>query len=437
MSKNQATLMKPILMAAKGKGVVNAVKRAGVIGQRYGVTAHKMDQILAHFVQTLEPFNCGATFPIPLVTLARNRAVIEKYLAHNVEIAVHGYYHIDHTRLSEADQVAQLAEARRIFGEYGMTNDGFRCPYLRWNEDTVRAVSRAGFQYDSSQGLVWDVAGPWETSTYHHIIDFYGAVPAAFYPALPRWDEGICRIPYCLPDDESLIDRLHLLPDGGDIGKPWAAILLRTHQLGELFTLGLHPERIHLCEGALVETLRLAQTLTPHVWCTRLDEVTRWWKARSQAQVTVTTAYDGSLYVEVDGPVGTTILTRGVETHATPISPWDEVYQRVAGNTVRVTCERRPFIGVSPASAQTLVHFLRQQGYIVEVAEDCHTHSVYLDRPTFEAEDERRLLQQIERGNSPLVRLGRWPHGARSALVVTGDIDALTIWDYGLRIFGN
>ncbi|MCK5620360.1 MAG: hypothetical protein KAJ17_13215, partial [Candidatus Krumholzibacteria bacterium] len=36
----------------------------------------------------------------------------------------------------------------------------------------------------------------------------------------------------------------------------------------------------------------------------------------------------------------------------------------------------------------------------------------------------------------PLLRFGAWPHGNRSALAVTGDIDALTIWDFVHRLRG-
>ena len=64
-------------------------------------------------------------------------------------------------------------------------------------------------------------------------------------------------------------------------------------------------------------------------------------------------------------------------------------------------------------------------------------YSYYLDRATFTAEDQRPLLAEIEGADKPLVRLGRWPNGARSALAVTGDIDALTLWDYGLRFIGK
>jgi hypothetical protein len=78
---------------------------------------------------------------------------------------------------------------------------------------------------------------------------------------------------------------------------------------------------------------------------------------------------------------------------------------------------------------------LRQQGYIVEVNHESHRYSCYFDQTEFAAKDERSLLAQIEGTDRPLVRLGRWPNGARSALAITGDIDALTLWDYGLRFF--
>ena len=62
---------------------------------------------------------------------------------------------------------------------------------------------------------------------------------------------------------------------------------------------------------------------------------------------------------------------------------------------------------------------------------------IYLERPDFRPEDERSLLAQIEMGDWLLLRLGRWPDGAYSALCITGDIDALTMWDYGLRLLGT
>jgi len=43
------------------------------------------------------------------------------------------------------------------------------------------------------------------------------------------------------------------------------------------------------------------------------------------------------------------------------------------------------------------------------------------------------VLDAIESGTGPLVRVWRWPDGARSALAVTGDIDALTLRDFVVR----
>jgi hypothetical protein len=45
----------------------------------------------------------------------------------------------------------------------------------------------------------------------------------------------------------------------------------------------------------------------------------------------------------------------------------------------------------------------------------------------------RRVIDESRR---PLLRFGRWPRACRSALAVTGDIDALTIWDFVQRFRG-
>lgn len=444
--------MNPITVATEGKGALGLVRRARTIGQRYGMTSTRMGETLAHLAAILDKFQCGATFPITTAALARSRGVIEHYQTQQIEFAIHGYYHVDHQRLSFAEQLEHFSRARHIFAERGVACHGFRCPYLRWSEQTLAAIRRLDFLYDSSQGLAWDVVASVETETYRRVLNFYGARSASAFPSLPRLDDGLVRIPYCLPDDESLIDRFQLV-SAGPMTRLWQAILAETHRLGELFTLGLHPERTLLCETALVETLRAARSLTPGVWIARLDEVARWWRERTHARVTITGARalgasDGmrmgasapatasELQLTVSGPAGTTILARGVELISAS-GHWDGVYRRAEAGEVRLRANRRPFIGVARTSAPQLTDFLLQQGYIVEQAEGSGDHTLYLDRPQFGPADERPLLAQIEGDNFPLVRLGRWPYGARSALCVTGDIDALTIWDYGLRLLGH
>jgi len=425
--------MNPIAIATKGKGPIHLLKRARSIAGRYGITGAKMNRNLAHFANLLEQFNTGPTLPLTTAALVRGRSAIEQYRARKIEFAVHGYYHIDHSQLSLEEQMSHFTKARQTFRQWGVECSGFRCPYLRWNDNTMTALSQSKFLYDSSQGLAWDVTDGLTTEAYHRALTFYGAVSAKEYPALPRWENGLVRIPYCLPDDEALIERFQL-KTAGPMNKLWLAILEQTYSMGELFTLGLHPERIYLCETPLLSTLHRARELSPGVWITRLGEIAHWWKARADTAVTVTQGKEREIHVSVNGPAGVTILTRGVEL-MTPSEPWDGIYQRVNCIHFSLRASRRPFIGVSLSSSPYLVSFLRQQGYVVEQSESNHIHAFYLDRPRFDYKDERPLLTQIEEGKFPLVRLGRWPNGARSALSITGDIDALTLWDYGLRVF--
>lgn len=428
-------LANPIATATRGKGLWNMLKRVMVIGRRYGLTSRKMDRIMRRFATILETFDAQATFPITGMALARSHGFAERFQGKQIELAAHGYYHVDHTQLSLDEQVSQISAVSQLLASKGITPYGFRCPYLRWCDDTVTAVKQAGFLYDGSQALAWDIDDTFITEAYRRVLQFYGAVSANVYVALPRLEQGLVRIPYCLPDDEALIDRL-AFPTGEAMSHIWPHILTETHQRGELFTLGLHPERLDLCEEALVRTLHRAQELSPKVWHARLDEIAHWWRARLNTTVTITGGQATPLHVTVSGPDGVTVLGRGLEVVG-QTETWDGVYRQVQTFDFTLRAEKRPFIGVSPRAAPSLTDFLQQQGYIVETVTSGHDHVIFLDQPQFVREEERPLLAKIEQGDFPLVRLGRWPNGARSALCITGDIDALTIWDYGLRFLGN
>lgn len=420
-----------VSIAIQGKGVLGTLRRAGTIRKRYGLTPKRMERTLSYFINLLREFECGATFPIPATTLVHNRGVVERLDPQEIELAAHGYYHRDQTRLSFSQQLEQFVAARRVFKERGIRCDGFRSPYLRANPETLAAIKQAGFVYDSSQALAWEIPEEMETCEYRRALDFYGAVSARTFPALPRWDNDLVRIPCCLPDDEALVDRFQM--SSARMTELWLTILKRTHAAGEIFTVALHPERILLCQQSLHQVLQAAYELRPPVWITQLCQVAEWWKKRTQTEVRVMQNGSEETSVETTGTGGVTLLARGVAV-TSPARTWDQTYLQADGPELRFHAPRRPFIGVSPASPAYLTSFLRQQGYIVEPAENSANHTFYLDCSHFAYEDERPLLDQIEQGSFPLVRLGRWPNGTRSALCVTGDIDALTIWDYALRL---
>jgi peptidoglycan/xylan/chitin deacetylase (PgdA/CDA1 family) len=425
----------PLATATRGKGLWNMFKRSAVIGKRYGFTSRNMDRILTRFADILERFNAKATFPITGAAVARSNGFAKTHQRELIEYAVHGFYHVDHSQLPLTDQINQFSQANQLFTDRGIMPSGFRCPYLRWDDDTIEAIKQSGFLYDSSQALVWDLQNCQPTESYHRVLKFYGAVSAKKYPALPRLDQDLVRIPYCIPDDEALIDRLVFSSEGA-MNQIWLDILTETHRLGELFTLGLHPERLDMCESALITTLQKARELWPAVWFARLDEITNWWNARLNSVISIISQNNGFIHLNVSGPDGITVLVRNVNLKA-ETETWDRDYQLVRSLDIDLQAEKRPFIGVSPSSDPYLISFLKQQGYIVEVSESAEDHTFYLDKSKFSYEDERPLLAEIDDGDFPLIRLGRWPHGARSALCVTGDIDALTIWDYGMRFLGN
>lgn len=427
--------MNPIAIAIKGKGILNVLRRGMSIAGRYGITPDKLDQALALFATILRQFECSATFPITTVALQRNPHIIRKYQAQGIEFAIHGYRHVDYSRLSIEEQSAHLQSAQQVFAQAGVQAQGFRCPYLRSSPATLQALSQHGLAYDSSQALAWNVLNGKETPAYLRVLDFYGTLPARHYPSLPSLQGDLVCIPYSVPDDEAIVERLSLAsPDEGST--LWQAILQRTYELGELFVLGLHPERIAPCRKPLSDTLAAARRLAPSVWIARLDEIANWWRARAAATVQISDAGDHQVKITVEGPPGVTVLARGVQVQ-TATAIWANNYRQVGELSFSAPANKRPFIGVAPSSSPRLTSFLRQQGYVVETGADARACAFYIEQADLPEQDERAILSRIEQAEFPLVRLGRWPNGARSALCVTGDIDALTLWDYGLRLMGR
>jgi hypothetical protein len=245
----------------------------------------------------------------------------------------------------------------------------------------------------------------------------------------------LVRIPYCLPDDESLIERLNW-KSPAEVNEIWPWMFEQTHRNGELFTLGLHPERTVECLAGLKATLKAVRNVNQEVWCTSLGEVAEWWKARQSTKLKVVPLDDDFLQLDVVGPPGTTLLTRSVDVK-TRTEPWFDGYRRVVDLPCTVQVNKRPFLGASPDLSAELKSFLQQQGYIIETATGLDTHTGYLDWHDLCNKNLRRIIEQIEESDAPLVRFGRWPNGAHSAFNVTGDIDALTLWDYGLRAFAR
>ncbi len=428
----------PLAVAARAKGPTAVWRRARLLTQRYGLTPAPLDQALDRLDRILDRFRCEASLPLTAAVLERHRAFVARYRDRSFEFPVHGYTHGDYSRLPPDHLTAHLDRARRAFAAAGLAADGFRAPYLRRSPALDARLEAAGFRYVSDQPILWDLpaaagAAP-GLADYERAVAFYDPWRAAGRPALPRRQGRLVQIPVSLPDDEMLVDRLGA-GSAAWVQGAWQAILAASHQRGELFTLQLHPERIALCAPALTALLDAARRQTPPVWIARLSEVAAWWRARTEAAVHLTPGEGGRWRVTVQGPPGTTLLARNLEIIG-PAEPWADGYRRLPGASGIVRADACPVIGLSPSAPPALADFLRQQGYIVRSGGEppCTLH---LDRAAFRPEDEGPLLARIEQGSEPLLRLGRWPEAARSALVISGDIDALTLGDFGLRLLGR
>ena len=427
-----------ILLASNAKGRLAFLKRVRRIVERYGMRPDRMDKALKQFTGILGQYDCGATFPITAVTLQRSPHLITKYLSKNLEFAVHGYTHINYAQLAPEIQLAHLKHALKVFTEVGIPVTGFRSPYLSRNDHLYASVEAAGFSYISNQPMIWDALkidtlSPSAAAGFERAMSFYNPWLASERSSLPFQESRLVEIPITLPDDEILIDRL----DGGNdlVKDAWLRILSLTYQRGELFTLQLHPERIAMCADGLSAVLARARSLKPGVWCTRLDEIATWWKTRAEARLEISGDFDCGFFCDLNGPYGLTVLARGIETDA-PSLAWENGYREVKTTHFAFKSSLRPLIGLSPSSSTYMVQFFNRHGYFIETSLEPERYAFYFDQATFDANQEQSILNQIEGSAQPLLRLGLWPNGNKSALAITGDIDALTLWDYGLRIIG-
>ena len=421
--------------------VWNVRERAGTLVRRLGTRPDRFQAALDALLAVLQRHGVAATFPTTALPLARHPQPFQALNAQGMEVAAHSFQHLDLSALPPAVQRDQVVRARQVFERAGIRAAGFRAPYLRWNDELLRILARTGFQYDSSSSLWWPVLPSDER--LRPVIDYYRPDDAATVPALPSLrPEGLVALPTSLPDDEMLVDRLGLAAH--DVAAVWRTVLGMSYARDELFVLLLHPERGLVCAEALDQVLADARQRQPAVWIATLAEVADWWKIRPQCQITIAAADPGVWQVQVSAPAAARLLAQAAE-----VRPWNEapsldlpVTRAWLGDTQEVLVQRftlrsatRPVIGLAPDSARPLLGFLRQQGYIVEVSAERSLYSVYIDQAGFDAAREgRRLMREVEGATAPLLRFSRWPAAARSALVVSGDVDAVTIWDYLWRL---
>ncbi len=426
------------------RGALNLARRAGTLFQRFGLTAGKMVKALGIYLEVTQRHNCTPTFPITTVAMKRNPRVAQWLRDQGAELAVHGYVHADYGILGLQEQMRHIQRACDIFERYRIPFAGFRCPYYRWNDDTWQVAAELGFSYSSNRVAHWDSEEAWQFSpaqraTYEKALELYSSHPASSTVLLPYFFKGMVEIPVTIPDDEALVERLRI---GSTQGKAriWCDILDGLYSRGEMFTLSLHPERIYHCRDALEAVLARAKAMTPSVWMASLEQIARWWHEKREFTLRAEEIESGRYAIEAKASPRATVLARGLTVNRAA-KPWYGGYSLVEAADFEVESSVKPFVGVPPHTSQPLVDFLTGEGYIVERSSDGHAYGTYLDQVDdlcpdgFADAGKRKVIDVIEGESSPLVRLWRWPDGARSCLAVTGDIDSITLVDFFMRPF--
>jgi len=410
--------------------------RAMTLLSRYGITSSKAARRVECCVAMLAENGCSPTLPTPGSVVRRHPRVLRRLQDAGAELAVHSYHHVDLATRPPAEAAQQLQRAAQTFVRYGIEAHGFRCPYLRCGEGLFDALPRDLFSYSSNKAIWWDVVPTADirnaTAVFGALQRFYSPVSALDTTSTPRTRSHMIEIPVSLPDDLQLHDGLHL--GSQEMAQVWGRILEETYRRGEMFVLQFHPELSWGDQHPFLTMLHQAKALQPSVWVARLRDIASWWQEKAKFAVDVSHKGEG-LHISFSCSDRATILVRGLQV-AGGQTEWDDPYRQVRGRSLDVPAKPRPFVGLAAGAPEHLVSFLREQGYILERGEAAPICGVYLDLATLgRLRSEVELIEHIEGSRSPLVRYWRWPDGAKSAMCITGDLDALSLLDYAARLF--
>jgi len=395
------------------------VARTWQVASRFGVAAGRMERRLLAYRDLVAEYGGRPSLPITAVVLDRNPQVARRLVESDVELCVHGLIHTDMSRLKAETQEEHIREALRLFAKHGIDSCGFRSPYLKYNADTITAVEKLGFQYDSNLPFYWEPVeslsglSPDEADGLKRGLQFYGPVRYPQERSLPRFTRGVVEIPVSLPDDEILLDRMGL--PVARIGDVWMEMAGTALDRREMYIVQLHPERIFHIEKALRRVLDFAKT-GGGFWIATMKQIARWWVERVNAGVEAAPLSGDAYRVTLNGPAGL-----GVKI----IEPLSGV-TRSLGPGGEVRAAAKPLIGISQSASRNFRRNIRELGYFYDITTDRDAYSLYLEGEI--SMDE--LQPSITRCPNPLLVDSRWPEPFEAAIAVTGDIDCLTLGDF-------
>lgn len=256
-------------MSPASKGLSGILRRALLLPNRYGLSPDRLRSRLGEMQSFLQRWETVPTIPVTGILLDRYPDL--PALLREVDVAIHGYRHVPYASIPAAERMADLDAACAAFDRHAVLTRGFRAPYLRSADDTIDALGRRGFLFDSSKPRFALPRGhPAYASSLQLATMRYGpGTPGV--PDTQRNDLTV-ELPVALPDDEILIDGLGMSPSS--VHSAYQAMLDATAASGGSLVLQVHPERFPRCEEPLRNLLARATDMG--AWKAPLAQIAKW-----------------------------------------------------------------------------------------------------------------------------------------------------------------
>jgi len=255
-------------------GLKQTVRKSLRTVSRYGFSSRKMKNNVRTFTDICRRQDAqGCTLFVPGAVLSHNGEFIAS-LQGFAEFGLHGLRHIHYDELGFEDQLKDFKEGWGGLDSAGIKNGRiFRAPYGRTNGDTLRALKECGCAVDSSRTFLWDTLKT-DNPLYAKALEGYTLSERS----APYMEGGILEVPFSLPDDEMLVDRLDLPAE--KVAAVWNEIVAKAAETDQLFVLQLHPNRMVFLKETLGSVIKEAKDRSMPVGS--IGAVSGRWKAAGE-----------------------------------------------------------------------------------------------------------------------------------------------------------